>query len=184
MHTSSVPMQDVCIGCRWGSVSGTCGVGPAGLLLAAPRRVPCRCAKARARSTVSPAAGPTNWTLRGAALALAHRQGTRHGFASFFACGYANVGYASVGSHLIEWVVMPNAAALAVPQVIQGGMGVAVSGWPRPGPGASSGQLGVVSGTALEAVCARRLQQGDPGGHTRPPARLSLIHISEPTRPY
>src|SRR5450759_2429520 len=74
-------------------------------------------------------------------------------------CGYANVGYASVGSHLIEWAVMPNAAALAGPQVIQGGMGVAVSGWPLARAVASSGQLGVVSGTALEAVCARRLQQ-------------------------
>ena len=36
-----------------------------------------------ARSTVSPAAGPTSQALRGAALALAHRQGTRRGFASF-----------------------------------------------------------------------------------------------------
>src|SRR5664280_236832 len=62
---------------------------------------------------------------------------------------------------------MPNAAALAGPQVIQGGMGVAVSGWPLARAVASSGQLGVVSGTALEAVCARRLQQGDPGGHVR-----------------
>ena len=46
-------------------------------------------------------------------------------------------------------------------------MGVAVSGWPLARAVASSGQLGVVSGTALEAVCARRLQQGDPGGHVR-----------------
>ena len=96
---------------------------------------------------MSPAAGPTNWTLRGAALALAHRQGTRRGFASFFACGYANVGYASVGSHLIEWVVMPNAAALAGPQVIQGGMGVAVSGWPL-----------------ARAVASRRRQRPCPPG--------------------
>src|SRR5690606_38001998 len=29
------------------------------------------------------------------------------------------------------------------------------------------GQLGVVSGTALDAVMARRLQAGDPGGHMR-----------------
>jgi NAD(P)H-dependent flavin oxidoreductase YrpB (nitropropane dioxygenase family) len=32
---------------------------------------------------------------------------------------------------------------------------------------ALEGQLGVVSGTALETVCARRLQLGDPGGHVR-----------------
>ena len=36
------------------------------------------------------------------------------------------------------------------------------------GPGGlPAGQLGVVSGTALEVVCARRLQLGDPGGHVR-----------------
>ncbi|HET9784163.1 MAG TPA: nitronate monooxygenase [Terriglobales bacterium] len=29
----------------------------------------------------------------------------------------------------------------------------------------SQGQLGVVSGTALDQICARRLQDGDPGGH-------------------
>ena len=30
-----------------------------------------------------------------------------------------------------------------------------------------AGELGVVSGTALDVVCARRLQLGDPGGHMR-----------------
>src|SRR5450756_1639732 len=167
MHTSSVPMQDVCIGCRWGSVSGTCGVGPVGLLLAAPSGGPARVERARARSTVSPAAGPTIWTLRGRPSSPGAPAGDASRICLIVACGYANVGYASVGSHLIEWAVMPNAAALARPQVIQGGMGVAVSGWPLARAVASSGQLGVVSGTALEAVCARRLQQGDPGGHVR-----------------
>jgi NAD(P)H-dependent flavin oxidoreductase YrpB (nitropropane dioxygenase family) len=46
-------------------------------------------------------------------------------------------------------------------------MGVAISGWPLAKAVASEGQLGVVSGTALEVVCARRLQLGDPGGHVR-----------------
>jgi NAD(P)H-dependent flavin oxidoreductase YrpB (nitropropane dioxygenase family) len=54
-----------------------------------------------------------------------------------------------------------------VPRVIQGGMGVAISGWPLARAVAATGQMGVVSGTALEIVCARRLQQGDPGGHVR-----------------
>src|SRR5664279_456637 len=63
-----------------GDRSAERGVGPVGLLLAAPSDGPARVERARARSTVSPAAGPTNWTLRGAALALAHRQGTRRGF--------------------------------------------------------------------------------------------------------
>jgi NAD(P)H-dependent flavin oxidoreductase YrpB (nitropropane dioxygenase family) len=44
-------------------------------------------------------------------------------------------------------------------------MGVAVSGWPLARAVSLTGQLGVVSGTALELVCARRLQLGDPGGH-------------------
>ncbi|MEU3505839.1 hypothetical protein ABZ726_35900 [Streptomyces hundungensis] len=53
------------------------------------------------------------------------------------------------------------------PPVIQGGMGVAVSGWELARAVAGRGQLGVVSGTALDAVLARRLQLGDPGGHMR-----------------
>jgi NAD(P)H-dependent flavin oxidoreductase YrpB (nitropropane dioxygenase family) len=46
-------------------------------------------------------------------------------------------------------------------------MGVAVSGWPLARAVSASGQLGVVSGTALAVVLARRLQLGDPGGELR-----------------
>ncbi len=46
-------------------------------------------------------------------------------------------------------------------------MGVAVSGWLLARAVARAGQLGVVSGTALAVILARRLQQGDPGGHLR-----------------
>jgi NAD(P)H-dependent flavin oxidoreductase YrpB (nitropropane dioxygenase family) len=53
------------------------------------------------------------------------------------------------------------------PVLIQGGMGVAVSGWRLARAVASTGQLGVVSGVALDAVLARRLQLGDPDGHDR-----------------
>ncbi|SOC55337.1 2-nitropropane dioxygenase [Ornithinimicrobium cerasi] len=53
------------------------------------------------------------------------------------------------------------------PVVIQGGMGVAVSGWRLAREVASAGHLGVVSGTAMDAVLARTLQDGDPGGHYR-----------------
>ncbi len=53
------------------------------------------------------------------------------------------------------------------PSIIQGGMGVAISGWPLANAVARRGQLGVVSGTILEVVMARRLQLGDPGGHVR-----------------
>ena len=53
------------------------------------------------------------------------------------------------------------------PQLIQGGMGVAVSGWRLARAVAALGHLGVVSGTALDVVLARRLQAGDPGGEVR-----------------
>ncbi|MFG2995822.1 nitronate monooxygenase [Streptomyces sp. NPDC048340] len=53
------------------------------------------------------------------------------------------------------------------PWLIQGGMGVGVSGWRLAGAVAREGQLGVVSGTALDVVLARVLQTGDPGGHAR-----------------
>lgn len=51
------------------------------------------------------------------------------------------------------------------PILIQGGMGVGVSGWRLAQAVSKLGQLGVVSGTALDQVLARRLQDGDPGGH-------------------
>ncbi len=46
-------------------------------------------------------------------------------------------------------------------------MGVGVSGWPLARAVSRLGQLGVVSGTALDVVLVRRLQTGDPGGHVR-----------------
>jgi len=46
-------------------------------------------------------------------------------------------------------------------------MGVGISRWPLARAVASSGQLGVVSGTALDVVHARCLADGDPGGHLR-----------------
>ena len=58
-------------------------------------------------------------------------------------------------------------AQIDEPRIIQGGMGVAVSGWRLARAVARTGQLGVVSGTALEVVCARRLQHGDDGGDVR-----------------
>lgn len=51
--------------------------------------------------------------------------------------------------------------------VIQGGMGVGVSNWRLAQAVAKTGQLGVVSGTALDRVFARRLADGDPGGYLR-----------------
>ncbi|CAG0971279.1 hypothetical protein PHYC_01262 [Phycisphaerales bacterium] len=54
-----------------------------------------------------------------------------------------------------------------LPQLIQGGMGVGVSGWALAREVSSLGQLGVVSGTALDTILVRRLACGDPGGHVR-----------------
>ncbi len=54
-----------------------------------------------------------------------------------------------------------------LPRIIQGGMGVAVSNWCLARAVACLGQLGVVAGTALDEVVARRLEDGDVGGHMR-----------------
>ncbi len=51
------------------------------------------------------------------------------------------------------------------PVLIQGGMGVGVSNWRLARAVSQEGQLGVVSGTFIDTVFARRLQDGDPGGH-------------------
>ena len=45
--------------------------------------------------------------------------------------------------------------------IIQGGMGIGVSNWELAQAVAIEGQLGVVSGTALENLMIRRLQSGD-----------------------
>lgn len=46
-------------------------------------------------------------------------------------------------------------------------MGVGVSGWRLARAVSLYGQLGVVSGTGIDVVMVRRLQNGDPGGHVR-----------------
>jgi len=55
----------------------------------------------------------------------------------------------------------------APPLIIQGGMGAAVSNWLLAKTTALRGQLGVVSGTGIDTVLVRRLQDGDVGGHMR-----------------
>ena len=46
-------------------------------------------------------------------------------------------------------------------------MGAGISSWRLARAVAQVRQLGVVSGTALDVILARRLQDGDPGGHMR-----------------
>ena len=63
-----------------------------------------------------------------------------------------------------------------LPTIIQGGMGAGVSGWSLARAVSKAGQLGVVSGTALDVILARRLQLGDVGGHMR----RALAHFPIP----
>src|SRR5665213_2625875 len=53
------------------------------------------------------------------------------------------------------------------PVIIQGGMGIGVSNWNLARAVSLTGQMGVVSGTILDNILARRLQQGDPEGDMR-----------------
>jgi len=56
---------------------------------------------------------------------------------------------------------------MSEPIIIQGGMGAAVSNWQLARTVSQNGHLGVVSGTAIDGILTRRLQDGDPGGHMR-----------------
>jgi nitronate monooxygenase len=58
-------------------------------------------------------------------------------------------------------------SAAALPKIIQGGMGVAISDWRLAQTVSRRGHLGVVSGTGIDTVLVRRLQDGDPEGHMR-----------------
>ena len=53
------------------------------------------------------------------------------------------------------------------PLIIQGGMGAGVSNWRLAQAVSSTGELGVVSGVALEVILSRRLQDGDLDGQMR-----------------
>jgi nitronate monooxygenase len=53
------------------------------------------------------------------------------------------------------------------PKIIQGGMGVGVSNWRLANAVSKLGQLGVVSGTALDSLFVRRLADGDKDGDMR-----------------
>ncbi|MCX8030358.1 MAG: nitronate monooxygenase [Thermodesulfovibrionales bacterium] len=55
----------------------------------------------------------------------------------------------------------------SLPKIIQGGMGIGVSSWRLAKVVSQHNQMGVVSGTAIDSVVARRLQLGDPDGSIR-----------------
>ncbi|MGA1790330.1 MAG: nitronate monooxygenase [bacterium] len=54
-----------------------------------------------------------------------------------------------------------------LPEIIQGGMGIGVSSWRLARTVSKQGQIGVVSGAAIDSVIARRLQLGDQDGKIR-----------------
>lgn len=65
------------------------------------------------------------------------------------------------------------------PLIIQGGMGAGVSNWVLARAVALKGQLGVVSGSVLDTILVRRLQDGDKGGHVRRAmARFPMPEVS------
>ncbi len=71
-------------------------------------------------------------------------------------------------------------AALVLPPLIQGGMGVGVSNWSLANAVARCGQLGVVSGTVLDTLLLRRLATGDPcGSMRRAMARFPLPGVAD-----
>ena len=70
------------------------------------------------------------------------------------------------------------------PKIIQGGMGAGVSSWRLARAVSARGQLGVVSGIALDVITVRRLQDGDADGSIRSslehfPIRLMAEKILE-----
>ena len=64
-------------------------------------------------------------------------------------------------------ILMTATAAYTSPPIIQGGMGIGVSNWVLARAVSVRGQMGVVSGTCIDSLFVRRLQDGDPGGHLR-----------------
>ena len=53
-------------------------------------------------------------------------------------------------------------APSSLPSIIQGGMGIGVSTWRLARHVARRGEIGVISGTAIDSVVVRELQDGDP----------------------
>ena len=72
-------------------------------------------------------------------------------------------------------MVSPASLSSTLPVIIQGGMGVGVSDWRLARAVSREGHLGVVSGTVLDTLLLRRLQDGDPGGHVR----RAMAHFPE-----
>lgn len=60
-----------------------------------------------------------------------------------------------------------NIDSTSLPAIIQGGMGIGVSTWHLARRVAERGEIGVISGTAIDSVVVRELQDGDPHNRRR-----------------
>lgn len=78
--------------------------------------------------------------------------------------------------HRVTSLLPDSASTSSLPRIIQGGMGIGVSNWRLANAVSRLGQLGVISGTVIDTVFVRRLQDGDPGGHVR----RALAHLPIP----
>lgn len=58
-------------------------------------------------------------------------------------------------------VVESYAFAPPLPRIIQGGMGVRISSWKLAREVSQKGELGVISGTAMDTILIRTLQDGE-----------------------
>jgi nitronate monooxygenase len=72
-----------------------------------------------------------------------------------------------VGCPACEAAAATKGGVVGLPKIIQGGMGAGVSDWRLARAVSVEGQLGVVSGIAMEVIQASRLQNGDQGHHVR-----------------
>jgi len=70
-------------------------------------------------------------------------------------------------SILLQPLDVPSKKTKPLPKIIQGGMGVRISSWKLAREVAKRGEMGVISGTAMDVIFVRTLQDGDPGGHFR-----------------
>ncbi len=100
----------------------------------------------------------------GAAHGPAH-PGAPHGPATRPPAAGRSLGEGRESGQMAEGTIPATAPEL--PVVIQGGMGIGVSGWQLAAAVASAGQLGVVSGVALDTIVVRHLQLGDLDGSVR-----------------
>lgn len=63
------------------------------------------------------------------------------------------------------WISMSTQTKL--PRIIQGGMGIRISSWKLAREVSQRGELGVISGTAMDTILVRSLQTGDTDGAMR-----------------